>query len=230
MNDGTRRLRALPARPLWQLLEALQSVSADEVKSGEMLAPRVTLLLRSGREIFGRVSALREDRHNAVVLMHTGGDNRYDMGSDATYVPFENIESVIVHDATHHIELLAGGAVQALDPPPTRLNARRMLEADKQAAITAMARQLDWSTPIDALEEGDALRVLTQLSAATVKVLTELMNDALGREALAPVQGVRFEQGALSAGRVSNFLVVRSPMQQERVDAASLKTVIEAAL
>lgn len=230
MNESTRKLRALPARPIYQILDALQSASIDEVKAGEMKAPRVTLLLRSGREIFGRVTALREVRGSATVLMQTGGDNRWDMGSDVTYIPFESVEAIIVHDAPSHVELLSDGAVQSIDPPPTRLNARRMLETDKQAAITAMARQLDWSTPIDELEEGDGLRALTQLSASTASVLTELMNDALGREALNGITGVRFEKGALSAGKVASFLVVRSPMQQERIDAVSLKTVIEAAL
>ncbi|MBC7793317.1 MAG: hypothetical protein H7Z43_06390 [Clostridia bacterium] len=111
MNEGARRLRALPARPLWQLLEALQSASLEEVRRDELVAPRVTLLLRSGRTILGRVSALREIGDGSMVLMHTGGDDRWDVGSDATYVPFDAIEGIVVHEATSHIELLAGGAV-----------------------------------------------------------------------------------------------------------------------
>ncbi len=133
MRDDFRKLRSLPPRPPVQVLESLRSASAAELKGTAENAPRVTLHLASGREVYGTVIGLVETRNGTdAVLLQTGGDRRYDLGSDATYVAITSVEAVTVHEATAWVDLLAGGKLVTVDSPPTKLGARRTIDQDRQ--------------------------------------------------------------------------------------------------
>jgi hypothetical protein len=227
MRDDFRKLRSLPARPTSDLFEVLKSAGAAELKGTAEDAPRVTLHLASGRDIYGTVVGMADNRYGtSTVLMQTGGDRRYELGGDATYIAMASVEAVTVHDATVWADLLAGGKLAAVDPPPTKLGAKRAIEHDRERASKAAGKELTWSAQLENVD-GEVLRILVAMSNQLASIVEGLAKDDLGRAALAGLRGATLEHNDTLNVRSDNGVMhVRG--SEQSLD--TLRKAVEAAL
>lgn len=186
VRDDERRLRSLSARALDELVEDLAQLQQRELRGEPVRVPRVTLHLSSGRELSGMVLQLTQLRHGAAVLVRTGAQTRHEAGADATYVPLSAIEALTVHEAASHAEALSRGAPEpsSLEPPPTRLAARRAVEGHRRELTALLLQDLGWEVGIDGTPDGEPLRALVRLSADVASALKATAGDELGRSAI----------------------------------------------
>jgi hypothetical protein len=221
VTASSERLRALAPRPVRDVLAALSELAARDPDG-----PQVTLGLRSGRALTGRVV---EAGQSVLIAIDSG---------DAAWIEPGAIESVVVHDAArfaHHLTFdrspLPAVAPPGAPPPPTLLQVRR-----KAAAVAATLRErtgVDLAIELAGPIEGEALRsvdvILDDLGAA----LEHAAADALGRQALAGVRRVRVEGGPARVRREHDTLVVTAKLAlgaTGRLSHDALRAALEGAL
>jgi hypothetical protein len=236
VNDDERRVRSLPARALSDVLTELASINESELRGGPVRSPRVSLHLGSGRELEGVVVHFTRERGNESISIQTGTRSRHEAARDITYVPLAAIEAITVYEAGagQATRRDRGGFGAVIEPPPTRLAARRAPEQHKKRAIDTVGRDIEWSAPIDELE-GEALRSLLQLSSDAVDALTHVARDELGRAALSErVARVAFQNaGGGQVAREGDRLVFFASFAEGdrgRLAPESLRTALDALL
>lgn len=93
-----------PPRHPHLLLEDLAVIAARASAGDAVEAPVITLHLQTGRELRGRLVAVRRDRGESVVLLSQDGHDR--STSDEVHVLVAQVVAVAVHDAAR-LEKLA---------------------------------------------------------------------------------------------------------------------------
>jgi hypothetical protein len=174
-------VKGLDARTLEELLSRLAEFDKLRAKGEPMRLPRVTLHLRSGREVQGFLLEQRGDTRNGktVVLQALSGDGRR-TEPDALFVRLEAIDAITVHE-------LAGLSQppRGAPPPPTKLELRRKLAERQSSLAAALGTPLELEVEWDKLPpEPEALGALDTLGTRAFGVLEELTRELLGLEAL----------------------------------------------
>ncbi len=191
MDHRMDALLRLEPRPLDEILGELCALRARRETDAAVQVPRVTLHLRSGRDLSGEVLRLGDEvRTGRWLVLHDHGPDPRRVELDAVYLPLASIEAITVHGA---------GTLASEAAAPTRLELKRRLAqlgARLAAAGTAATAEVDWvATP----EDDAARRALGELTAALEPALLAIGADALGRAAL--VDKVRRVVLAVGAGR-----------------------------
>jgi hypothetical protein len=176
-----KALKGLEARTLEELLTRLTELAALRAKGEPVRLPRVTLHLRSGRELQGFLLEQRDDgrSNKAVVLQALSTDGRRSE-PDAIFIRPEMIEALTVHDLPSLYQPPRGGP-----PPPTKLELRRKL-GERQASLasalgTPLEVQVDWER---LPAESEALSALDTLASRAFGILDELCRDVMALESL----------------------------------------------
>ena len=196
MNPLEKALEDLEARTLEELLTRLAELQPLKAKGEPVRLPRVTLHLRSGRELQGFLLEQRDDgRGNKLVVLHATRADEHRPEPDALFVRPEAIEALTVHDLPSLYQPPRGGP-----PPPTKLELRRKL-SERQATLAAalgtpLEVQVDW----DQLPpEPEALGALDTLATRALGVLEELSRELMALESLrANVRQVHLAAGSAS--------------------------------
>jgi hypothetical protein len=199
-----KALEELKARTIEELLALLAELQLLRAKGEPVRLPKVTLHLRSGRELQGFLLEERADhRGGKSVVLHAFSQDGRRPEPDALFVRSEVIEAVTVHDLPSLAQ-----PPKNLPPPPTRLELKRKL-AERQAAVAAalgtpLELEVDW----EQVQTPEALSAIDTLGTRSFAVLEELTRELLGLETLrtkvrkvrlatGPTAQVRLEQQAL---------------------------------
>lgn len=228
MGALDRTLESLRGRAPAEVLEELAWLR-QRVAAGERLVePRVTVVLRSGREFTGFLLELkRESRANTLVLQLPGPDPRVRL-DDVAFVPLESIDVVLAHDLPC-IDRAPTGSPE----PPGRLEVKRRLGELRSRAATLLGAEIAAEADWGRFEEGEPLRGLDEAIAQVGRILEELAAEALGLEALkAHVRVIRFEGADRTGARreEQTLCVGVGDTPRRRALEAGLKKEIEAAL
>jgi hypothetical protein len=194
MEPLEKALKGLEARTLEELTMRLAELAALRHKGEPVRLPKVTLHLRSGRELHGFLLELREDpRGGKALVLHPLSMDGRRPEPDATFVRPEVIEALTVHDLPSLAQ-----PPRSTTPPPTKLELRRKL-AEHQAALAAtlgtpLELEVDWER---LPAEPEALVALQELGARAFGVLEEIAREMMGLEALRThVRKVRLAVGS----------------------------------
>jgi hypothetical protein len=194
-----KALKGLEARTLEELLTRLAELQPLRAKGEPVRLPRVTLHLRSGRELQGYLLEQREDmRGGKALVLHALSADARRAEPDAIFVRPEALEAVTVHDLPSLHQPPRGGP-----PPPTKLELRRKL-AERQATLAAalgtpLEVQVDWER---LPAEPEALAALDTLSSRAFGILEELTRELMALESLR----ANVRQLHLSVGSASQVL------------------------
>jgi hypothetical protein len=220
VNDGERVLRELTARNPERLLEELGEL-ARRIRAGEGLRrPRVTLHLRSARDLSGFVLDVGREGSTASVLLHTPPE------WNVAHVPMAAIEAVTVHDV---LDLSRPPSDAA--PAPSRLELRRRLAGAESTLSVQTGAPMPFTLP-EPLDE-DHLEALGALVPVVTQVLEDVARDETGRTSLvAKVKRIQLAVGdaphVTLVGDALTIMTVAS--HNKRLAAAGLKRAVEAAL
>jgi hypothetical protein len=181
MDPLEKELKGLDARTLEELLARLAELQSLRAKGEPVRLPRVTLHLRSGRELQGFLLEQRDDhRGGKSLVLHALSADARRPEPDAIFVRPDVIEAITVHDLPSLEQ-----PPRTSPPPPTKLELRRRL-AERQVSLAAtlgtpLELEVDWeSLP----PEPEALAALDALGTRAFSVLDELTRDLMGLEAL----------------------------------------------
>lgn len=228
MDDAQRRLWAIPARPVPDILAALAAIAVTRRQDEARSVPRVTLHLTGGAVLNGTVIDVRQNRHDLAVVLQSEPESRHEAG-DAIFVSAASIQALTVRDAATWAEVLAGGQLQTLEPVPTRLAARRALAEDAARAGKAVGKDLTWTTAVDTLSEGPEMRALAVTSKRLADLMVALAGEPLGKTALAALAGVELRRADKLEVAVENAVLrLAYPSDPPSVEAA--RTAVEAVL
>ncbi len=192
MKPLDEALKELEARTVEELLARLAELPALRSQGEPVRLPRVTLHLRSGRDVHGSLLELRADSRGGAktVVLHVPGPGRPE--PDVLFVRPESIEALTVHELPS-LHLPPPGP-----PPPTKLELRRKLAERQTALASALGTPLELRVDWEQLPpEPEALGALEVLSSRALGVLEELARELMGLEALrASVREVRLSVGS----------------------------------
>lgn len=199
MEPLEKALEELKARTIEELLSRLAELQPMRAKGEPVRLPKVTLHLRSGRELQGFLLEERSDhRGGKTVVLHAFSSDGRRTEPDAIFVRPEVIEAVTVHDLPSLAQ-----PPKNLPPPPTRLELKRKL-AERQAAVAAalgtpLELEVDW----EQVQTPEALSAIDALGTRAFAVLEELTRELLGLEALrTKVRKLRLATGTTAQVRL----------------------------
>lgn len=226
-TDAERALRAWPLRPLDQLLDELALLGQRWKRGEPVRLPRVTVHLRSGRELSGWVLDVHLDRlgSRTVLLRSLGPQGVAEV--DVAHVPGASVEAVVVHDLV------------ALDRPPehgagapTRDDVHRHLLAAQETLAAAVGTPLEIELALT--DADDDLEPLDWLLQHATEVLAAIARrDALAAGALrGRVQTLRLAVGMqpLTAFADGVLSITTPASWNRRTDRDSLTRELEALL
>ncbi len=180
MADRFKALDALKARGLDEVLDELHGLKQRQRSGLPVRIPAVTLHLRSGRDVYGFVLEVAEDRRaGRMVLLHAPGPELRNPQTDAMYLAAASIEALTLHDVELQdkpVEAPAG------TPAPTGLQLkRRFAELSR-----TLGEPYGGEVPLElsGAPDADGLRALASLADRLVEVMRKLAADELGREAV----------------------------------------------
>jgi hypothetical protein len=194
-----KALKGLEARTLEELLTRLAELQSLRAKGEPVRLPRVTLHLRSGRELQGFLLEQRDDgRGNKAVVLHLLSADARRSEPDALFVRPEAIEAITVHDLPSLQQPARGGP-----PPPTKLELRRKLSEHQATLAAALGTPLEVQVDWDRLPaESESLGALDTLASRAFSVLEELSRELMALESLR----ANVRQLHLSVGSTSQVL------------------------
>jgi hypothetical protein len=209
MTDERKLIRALPARSVEDIIAELAAAQVRAARGEPLSPPVVSVHLSSGFHATGEIiDILFDQRRGTTLLLHLAGASRHDRSSDVIYVRADSIAALTVHAAAGHVALLSAGQVTPPPgPPPTRLEARRMMDRLRQQLVERAGRDLELHSGIDEVAS-EQLGGLVALATLLQQTLHAVMRDELGLEAvrtqlsrivlgLAPTFEVTLTDGAL---------------------------------
>ncbi len=203
------------------VLDELADIARRAARGEPLRAPRVRLLLAHGHRVEGVLrDVVREDGEATVVV--DASETRF--ATDVAYVRLDAVIAVTVADAAR---------VEARDPaapgPPGRLELQRLaVRIYERLTRAGLSTRLELPKPL----RDEDLDPLGSLLPALDTALGAVLDDAMGKEALAKVETVRLAVG--EEARVDNdgkVLLVAVPIAHaQRQDATTLRKALESAL
>lgn len=192
-------LPALAARDPADVLARAVKVSRER-RAANRPAPRVTLLLASGREVTGELIDLASTASRAAISLALeprgplASDRRT---SDVLYVDVQRIEGVVLHDADDVAAALAPEAMLPAGEPTGKLQLRRRLAELGAELAGVLGRAPALEADVDAISGvPHGLAALAQLLDQTAAALRQITADDTGRRAVREqVTALRFEVG-----------------------------------
>ncbi|MBE2251224.1 MAG: hypothetical protein IAE78_16915 [Myxococcus sp.] len=185
MNDERKLIRALPARSVEDIIAELAAAQVRAARGEPLSPPVVSVHLANGFQATGEIiDILFDQRRGTTLLLHLVGTSRHDRSSDVIYVRADAVAALTVHAAGGHLALLSAGQVSAPSgPPPTRLEARRLLERLKQQLHEKLGSGVALQAAIDEVP-AEHLAGLLELGNVVVSALQSVLRDELGQEAV----------------------------------------------
>jgi hypothetical protein len=210
MTDERKLIRALPARSVEDLIAELAAAQVRAARGEPLSPPVVSVHLASGFHATGEIiDILFDQRRGTTLLLHVVGTSRHDRSSDVIYVRADAVAALTVHAAAGHVALLSAGQVSApAGPPPTRLEARRLLDKLRTQLQERVGAEFALTCPLDDAP-AEQLRALVELGNIVFGALQTVVRDELGVEAVkAQVKQVSLADGptfvmTLSAGTLT---------------------------
>jgi hypothetical protein len=182
MADRFKALEALKARGLEEVLDELHALKQRQRSGLPVRIPAVTLHLRSGRDVYGHVLEVAEDRRaGRVVLLHAPGPELRNPQTDAMYLAAASIEALTVHDVELQDRPVAAPGMPAPAAPTSLQLKRRFAELAR-----TLGEPYGGEVPVELSGTPDAegLSALSALADRLVEVMRKLAADELGREAV----------------------------------------------
>lgn len=224
--EAERALQRWPSRNLEQLFDDLSQLARRWKDGEDVRVPKVTVLLRSGREVSGFVLDVHGDRSGGRTVLLRSQAAAHPSGGDVTHVPWAVVDAVTVHDVGTWDKPPADAP-----PPPTRDE----LHSRAEAAAEALAEKV--GTPIAfelALGDDDAhlepLDWLLRLARAT---LLDVAKDLSKADALrGRVKRVRLAVGIQPLTAFADgALVITTPLAwNKRATPEALRAELSALL
>jgi hypothetical protein len=187
---------------------------------------RVTLLLKSGREVTGNLLGRSEGRGQAYLLSGPSGSQR---GRPELFVAeADSIAAVTIHDP----DWFARCIEDERKPSPTRLELQRQAAEISKALQAATGLALELEIEFVAADPPGANRSLGELLRCAQIIFKEIPKDEMGRAALAKFKKIRIGQGtALTVAVQGDVLALAAPLGLGKAPSeAVLREAIEKAL
>jgi hypothetical protein len=180
--------------------------------------PLVTIQLSTGRDLVGRVVALRDDGGIAVCALHVGGTAAE---PQVAHVRVDQI-AVITYDLDR--------PAHADEPAPGRLELSRAL-SERTASIAARLGTALAITVHEPLGEDDRRAVLAAIPTLE-RVIGKLADDDLGKEALGALSSVRLGASVRGGARKDGTtLTIEVPRGADDAwDENAMRVAVEKAL
>ncbi|HYI01973.1 hypothetical protein [Hyalangium sp.] len=201
--EQQRTLESLAALDPLEVLERLAQLRQRAFQAEPVPIPVITLHLRSGRDLTGRVLSLAAPKggERALLCEVTEGD-RPSTTVAAVYVPVSAIEAVRVHEV-NRVAQAAGLARPSA--PVTRIEVERsaseLARAVSSAAGKPVAFEVDWKSLPDTPE---ARRTVLQAMHSAALALRTLAQEEVGKTALsARLRKVSFTQARRAETQLS---------------------------
>lgn len=210
MTDERKLIRALPARSVEDIIAELAAAQVRAARGEPLSPPVVSVHLASGFHATGEIiDILFDQRRGTTLLLHLVGTSPHDRSSDVIYVRADAVAALTVHAAGGHVALLSAGQVSApAGPPPTKLEARRLLERLRSQLQERLGVDVGLQSTIDEVP-AEHLGGLVELGNVVFGALQSVLRDDLGVEAVkTQIKAVSIANGAaftlsLSAGTLS---------------------------
>lgn len=210
MTDERKLIRALPARSVEDIIAELAAAQVRAARGEPLSPPVVSVHLASGFHATGEIiDILFDQRRGTTLLLHLVGTSPHDRSSDVIYVRADAVAALTVHAAGGHVTLLSAGQVSApAGPPPTKLEARRLLERLRSQLQERLGVDVGLHSTIDEVA-AEHLGGLVELGNVVFGALQSVLRDDLGLEAVkSQIKTVSIANGAvftltLSGGTLS---------------------------
>lgn len=210
MTDERKLIRALPARSVEDIIAELAAAQVRAARGEPLSPPVVSVHLASGFHATGEIiDILFDQRRGTTLLLHLVGTSPHDRSSDVIYVRADAVAALTVHAAGGHVALLSAGQVSApAGPPPTKLEAKRLLERLRSQLQERLGTEIALTATIDEVP-AEHLAGLVELGNVVFGALQSVLRDDLGLEAVkTQIKTVSIANGAaftltLSAGVLS---------------------------
>lgn len=210
MTDERKLIRALPARSVEDIIAELAAAQVRAARGEPLSPPVVSVHLASGFHATGEIiDILFDQRRGTTLLLHLVGTSPHDRSSDVIYVRADAVAALTVHAAGGHVALLSAGQVSApAGPPPTKLEARRLLERLRSQLQERLGVDVGLQSTIDEVP-AEHLGGLVELGNVVFGALQSVLRDDLGLEAVkSQIKTVFIANGAsftlsLSGGTLS---------------------------
>lgn len=219
--DVAKTLKSWPSRNLEQLVEDLSALGGRFRQGEAVRLPRVSVWLRSGQALSGRVIDLHHDRSGTrTLLLQTGAHDTVDVA----HVPWASIEAVTVHD------------LESIDRAPDTgsKTTREQLSQHLANVSEALAQKVGAPIDIEMYPSSDEeLEPLDWLLNLSEEVLLDLVQDQRIADGLrGRVKKIRLSTGI--AGTLvfaDGVLSFSTPIAwNKRTSRESLKRELEALL
>jgi hypothetical protein len=236
MTDERKLIRALPARSLEDLIAELAAAQVRAARGEPLSPPVVSVHLANGFQATGEIiDILFDQRRGTTLLLHLVGTSRHDRSSDVIYVRADAVAALTVHSAGGHVALLSAGQVTApAGPPPTKLEARRLLDKLRQQLQEKLGGDIGLQAALDEVP-AEHLGGLVELGNVICSALQSVLRDELGQEAVrSQVKQVSLAAGpAFSLALVGGSLNATAPLVEHPkrwLEQAEVVTRLEALL
>lgn len=185
MTDERKLIRALPARSVEDIIAELAAAQVRAARGEPLSPPVVSVHLASGFHATGEIiDILFDQRRGTTLLLHLVGTSRHDRSSDVIYVRADAVAALTVHSAAGHVALLSAGQVTApAGPPPTKLEARRLIERMRTTLQERLGRDVVVTSALDEVP-AEQLAGLVELGNVVFNALQTVTRDELGLEAV----------------------------------------------
>lgn len=184
MNPFETALAQLPAKPLATILQTLAAIRQRANRGEAVQMPCTTFHLRSGRDIDGWLLDVRQEKQTTMVLIHANACNQV-VHYHVAYVALGDIEAITVHDAATFAPVLSFGQVQRAPghTSPTLMALRRRAEAiSGPLPVSDLMIELDFG--LQDTDDDDTRYQFSDGLETLAGILTDMSNDAVGRDAL----------------------------------------------
>ncbi|MBL8918525.1 MAG: hypothetical protein JNJ54_06660 [Myxococcaceae bacterium] len=234
MSDERKLIRALPARSVEDVIAELAAAQVRAARGEPLSPPVVSVHLASGFQVTGEIiDILFDQRRGTTLLLHLVGTSRHDRSSDVIYVRADAVAALTVHSAAGHVALLSAGQVTApAGPPPTKLEARRLLEKMRTQLQDRVGHDVGFASAIDEVP-AEHLGGLVELGNVVFGALSTVMRDELGLEAVkTQLKQVSLQPGAaFTVGLSDGTLSAAAPLAEHPkrwIEQAEVVTRLEA--
>ncbi|MBC8110334.1 MAG: hypothetical protein H7Y04_04670 [Verrucomicrobia bacterium] len=231
MIDWKKTLQTLPARSYRSVLIELAKLR----KTGTERLPNVTVFLTSGQSISGSVVAFDRENQQETLVMHLSEYARY--RNDLVYLDFSLVGGISLESVEEHIDLLdtlIGSSLKPQLSPINKLDLQRFMKSESAIFLATTNIPVEMDNAI--LQESQEVYAgVKEMSGIALKILNEIWQDALGKDALQTrVKKVIFGMASKAFVKLDlSYLLInfdKEQLTQGYFSETDLKTAIEKAL